>query len=298
MSDPTPDQLRMQRAQEIQGMIQRRQQAHGGIADAQSLAIRARQQVINEEIAQQRFDVQQANLELDRVKQLADLEKERALVKAQLQQQNQVSTAIGKLGELNPNSEDYQLKMTQIFHDNPLASKDEVVQQLVRNHLQARQIVDETGAHIAQQKAEQDAIQARIIAQRDDIAKRGEKLTTAPTGMNETSRRVDSSGNVVQTFAPLIPQDVKVKMETLKGRIADYENRLNALEPDADKSERAKIEGQIIGDRTALEGLSSVLSAQPTPATATPSGDDEAALQWAKDNPDDPRAAQIIQANQ
>ena len=156
------------RANRLTELLAQRGQQHGAVLQAQGLALRSRQQVINEEIAQQRFDVQQQAVELSRIKALSEIEKEKAVVQMQIDQHKQSAAAVNQLGQLDPNDPQYTVKMAKIFNENPMASKDPVITEIVKSNIASRHVVEETGAHIAEFQAAQDAEKAKVLALRDD----------------------------------------------------------------------------------------------------------------------------------
>ncbi len=129
-----------------------RHAAHGRYTNATGMALRARQQIINEEIARERFGFQQQNLELQRVKELVSIAKQTAVVQRQMQAEQHTVNALNGIGELDHKDPNYTRNLAKIFAENPLAAKDPVIQDIVRSQIASKKVVDD--ANMAMYKEE------------------------------------------------------------------------------------------------------------------------------------------------
>lgn len=144
MSD-TPDQLNEDPVGDrMNELMIGRMARHGQYVQASSQALRARGQVIQEEISRERHDYNEQQLELNRMKTLVEISKQKAVLQQEMAQQQHIQGALSKLGELNPNDPEYTKKMAQVFNEHPMATKDPVIQDIVRNQIATRQTVEKT----------------------------------------------------------------------------------------------------------------------------------------------------------
>lgn len=124
--------------------------------------LRARADQIKEETAHNRFQIQQENLELTRMKAVAELMKAKAAVQQQMQQQEHTVRALETIGKLDPKSPDYNIKVAEVFHENPLAARDKLVQEIVHSQIQSRHVMETTDAAIKQHEESQGSEFSRI----------------------------------------------------------------------------------------------------------------------------------------
>lgn len=229
-----------------------RQQRHGRVVQSGSNLLRARGQLIQEEVAQERFDMQHQELDLKRVTALANIFKQRAIIQKQMQAQQHTVGALAEIGKLDGTSPDYHLKLAEVFRNNPMASNDPVVQRIVTGQIQDRHTFQQSDAIVRQHEESQASEFARIhgvnpvrfadgtptagridwrASQDASDAARKDRQQLALTGVDPTLKpteiTVDSDGKVKQTFKAqpdksIIPSAVLTKQAGLKADIAGY----------------------------------------------------------------------------
>lgn len=177
------------RANDLGSRLAARQSSHYQVGQSQALALRAQQQLINEHVSQERFQNQTQLLELNRIRQLTEIAKERAVLQNQMTQQVHSANAITALGALDPNDAQYTVKMAQIFHDNPMASKDPIIESLVKSHLESRHVVETTAAHLESARQEN----TMRLQQEKDL----EGLRADTAGKEESARKAADSASGV-----------------------------------------------------------------------------------------------------
>lgn len=126
-------------ASRFEQLLAARQGNHGRIVDRQSQVLRARGQLIQEEVAKEKYVLSHAKLQLDREKQLAEVTKQRVAMAQQIEQHKQSVKAITALADLDPHSKDFQLKVAHAFADNPMATRDPFAQTLTKDLFHIRQ---------------------------------------------------------------------------------------------------------------------------------------------------------------
>lgn len=129
-------------------LVASRQQRFGRLAQSQTNQLRARQQLITEELAQERFKIQGATLELNRTKALMEVQKQRAALQLQATIQQHTVNALDKLGKLDPGSSDYNIKLAEAIHDNPLATRDPIVKDLISAQIHSRHVQEQAASEI------------------------------------------------------------------------------------------------------------------------------------------------------
>lgn len=134
-----------------------RRTRHGRMLNTQTNYLKARGQNITEELGQERFDVQKQNLELNRIKELTNLLKQKAAIELQTRTQEHTVAALEGLRNIDPGSPDYHLKVADLFHNNPLATKDPLVQDIVKNQLAVQNIKETTRQEALRFEAKQGA---------------------------------------------------------------------------------------------------------------------------------------------
>lgn len=269
------------RANDLGSRLAARQSSHYQVGQSQALALRAQQQLINEHVSQERFQNQTQLLELNRIRQLTEIAKERAVLQNQMTQQVHSANAITALGALDPNDPQYTTKMAHIFHDNPMASKDPIIESLVKSHLESRHVVETTAAHLESFRQEESM---RLQQEKDSEP---DKVKLA--GDEETARiNARSAGK-----EGVIPTSVQKTMADLQGRIAKNQEEFKT----ASESDKPKLVSEYKGLVEQHDALSRDF---PTGAQAKPATDpdiDAQAVEWAKSNPDDPRSSKILEHN-
>ena len=190
----------------------RRRTEHRGVVDSQNMALRAQQQIINENISQQRFGLQQQKLELDQMRAQAEMAKEAAMIRQQMQTEAHIAGAISGLAKLSPTDPEYTTRMAEVFQANPMARTDPTVHSLVSSHLKVRETIDTTSGQIRATRERIAAEKAATMALRDDATARedmkfvddasktvlenqaagelAEKLKLKPTGISASGKLV------------------------------------------------------------------------------------------------------------
>jgi hypothetical protein len=150
----------------------RRRTDHRGVVDSQNMALRAQQQIINENISQQRFGLQQQRLELEQMKAQAEMAKEAAMIRQQMQTEAHIAGAISGLAKLSPTDPEYATRMAEVFQANPMARTDPTVHSLVSSHLKVRETIDTTSEQIRATRERIAAEKSATMALRDDAKAR------------------------------------------------------------------------------------------------------------------------------
>lgn len=88
--------------------------------------------------------------------------KQRAAIEMQVQTQQHTVKALETLGKLDPSTPDYHLKLAEVFHDNPLAAKDPLIQDIVKSQITARHVQETTAAEITRHEEAQASEFSRL----------------------------------------------------------------------------------------------------------------------------------------
>lgn len=136
-------------------LIQARQQVHGRFMQSGANALRAHGQVITEELGRERLQLAHENLQLNREKELANIQKQRAAMELQLTQQKHTVAALDAVTKLDPSDENYHVKLAEAIHDNPMATKDPIFQDIVKAQIATRHVQQQAASEIAVTEAKQ-----------------------------------------------------------------------------------------------------------------------------------------------
>lgn len=217
---------RLARYNELTGA---RQQQHDRFLQSNTLALRSRQQLITEELGREKIDIAHQRLELDRNRALADLLKQRVVMEQQNQTLQHTTAALSELGKLNPSQPDYSLRMAEIMHANPMASKDPTVQDIIKSQLKANEVSQVTDSHIREHEAAQASEFARIHGV-DPVMKDGRVDWTASQKLADDAARTRSAQ--AQTDAGTTPTTIAgLPLRSLKVGNATYEQTKPAQTP-------------------------------------------------------------------
>lgn len=139
-----------------------RRDRHGRIIESGTNLLRARSQLIREEIATQRFDLQHQRLDLDRVIALGNILKQKALIQQQIQAQTHVVSAMDRLKSLDPRHPNFNVQFAEVFRDNPMATKDPMVQKFSAGLIDTLKSFNQSNDHIRQVEETQGAEYGRL----------------------------------------------------------------------------------------------------------------------------------------
>jgi hypothetical protein len=122
----------------------------------------ARREQFQEENAHNRFLMQQQNLELAQMKQTTEMMKARAAAELQMRTEQHTVRALEYLGKLSPQSPDFHVKMAEIFHENPLAAKDPLIQDMVKAQIGERHVQQTMESSIKEHEETQGSEFSRV----------------------------------------------------------------------------------------------------------------------------------------
>lgn len=233
--------------------LNRRRTEHRGVVNSQNMALRAQQQIINENISQQRFSLQQQKLELEQMKAQAEMAKEAAMIRQQMQTEAHVAGAISGLAKLSPTDPDYATRMAEVFQANPMARTDPTVHSLVSSHLKVRETIDTTSEQIRATRERIAAEKAATMALRDDAKAR------------EDQKFVDDSNKTVleNQAAGEVAEKLKLKPSGIRG-----DGRITFGEGDTASQGMRKVVTDPTGMKTVTETRPITDAAPVTPAPA------------------------------
>jgi len=139
-----------------QELMTGRMARHGQYMQATTAALRARGQLIQEEVAKERFAMQQQEQDLNRIKALTEITKQRIALQQKANEQMHVQRAVSKLGELHSDDPEYMNKMAGIFNENPMATRDPVIQDIIKNQMSERETQQKTANSLKQFREEEE----------------------------------------------------------------------------------------------------------------------------------------------
>lgn len=231
------------------------------IGRAQSYAARAQQQSTNEQLTRQRFAIQQGGMELRRMQAVAELQKQRAVIQHQMEITNQTANAFESVGKLDPSGADYNLKLAEIFHQNPSATKDPILKELLTSQLHQRQIRDTTGEEIIRHEESQASLWSRIHGSNVIRDKDGridweasEDAADARHATNIATAR--KAGEDAAVAAGLKPHQMTI---TDKG-VSEVMTAPRPDLPDSVNSAHAKVQGDLSLHKSAIDQTTAALA--------------------------------------
>lgn len=231
-----------------------------GRANPYAVALQARSLEDREHIAAQTFDLHSQQVELNKVKTLADIEKEKLRIQDSMEAHRQVMQASKALSQLQPDDPEYQKKVLEISASNPAASKDPIIEKAIafkdQQFLKQQEV---TGQLRVQGTAKADEFAGRygvptmmkdngyepdyagMEKVRADKFKAAEAALQQP-GLETARKSVDEHGDVLSTAErPRVSRDqfkqVMGDMKALGLTPDDMENP-ETFKPVADKPEK------------------------------------------------------------
>tara|TARA_R110000868_G_scaffold64854_5_gene194633 strand:- start:13906 stop:14775 length:870 start_codon:yes stop_codon:yes gene_type:complete len=249
-----PEDLQTRFNRRLNGRIAR----HNDFTQASGYALRARGQLIQEEIAKERFGLQRQKQELDRIKTLAEITRQTVLIKQQMQAHEHVQGALSKLKDLDPvgDPNGYTIGMAKVFSDHPMATRDPIVQGFVRTQIgsmQAKQKADR-GLETLRQE---EAIRIQAAVQKEDALMRG-RMQTA--GSEEYARGEARNFGKSQLAAQKEVDDPAAKVNTAiaGGKVTGYGTFDGTAFTATDKAKGTHVQVEYQDPKTGKYGVSSI----------------------------------------
>ena len=211
-----------------------------GANSQQALALKERSLADREYIAGQSFDLRSQKLELEKIKTLSDMEKERMQVMDTVEMHRQTMRATAGIAKLSGDEPDYQQRMLSIMAANPLAAKDPIITKAIGFRDEHAMMKERFQGQLDQFKAEEAARQADALAREKNQQENKEKMAKINNDF-ESGRMVakdldearlhfaTTAANVAMAKSAMDQETDPEKKKVLAGNVASFQAAQDAL---------------------------------------------------------------------
>jgi hypothetical protein len=209
----------------LNGFLDRR-----GANSPAAMMLKERALADREHLDTQRFGLDAQKMELEKVHELASIEKERLQIASTMEMHRQTTIASKALSALDGTEPDYQKRVLQIQADNPLAARDPVISRAIE--FRNQQALEHERAQTALDtfSAEEKIRQADAMAREQNEEANREKMA-AITNTNMTAREQAEAAN--RDNSKILPDPRETELQKTYGLTKD--SLLNPIQSEGGK---------------------------------------------------------------